>query len=141
VDNNGRTARPVNGATTAPNIASLRGWHSQLGVVGCRPEGGTNDLGVGRLTSRRQGHPAGAAYASLLERHGFERIETGQLVGTYARSRFDDTRRKEHKYGARGTTLEPWKRRHLPGQRGLTRLVLACVVGAPRRAAPFVTAA
>ena len=26
-----------------------------------------------------------AAYARLLERHGFERIETGQLVDTYAR--------------------------------------------------------
>src|SRR5262249_19854805 len=31
-----------------------------------------------------------AAYAKLLERHGFERIETGQLVDTYARSKFED---------------------------------------------------
>ena len=31
------------------------------------------------------------AYARLLERHGFERIETGQLVDTYASSKFEDT--------------------------------------------------
>ena len=47
-----------------------------------------------------------AAYARLLERHGFERIETGQLVDTYARSKFEDTRRKAQKFGARGTTLK-----------------------------------
>jgi hypothetical protein len=29
----------------------------------------------------------------LLERHGFEQIETGQLVDTYSRSKFEDTRR------------------------------------------------
>jgi hypothetical protein len=34
---------------------------------------------------------------------------TGQLVDTYARSRFEDTRRKAKKYGARGTTLKAWK--------------------------------
>jgi hypothetical protein len=45
----------------------------------------------------------------LLERHGFERIETGQLVETYARSTFEDTRRKAQKYGARGTTLKAYK--------------------------------
>jgi hypothetical protein len=32
-------------------------------------------------------------------RHGFERIETN-LVATYARSKFEDTRRKAIKYGA-----------------------------------------
>src|SRR5919109_317642 len=47
----------------------------------------------------------------LLERHGFERIETGQLVDTYARSKFEDTRRKAHKFGARGTTLKAYKTR------------------------------
>jgi hypothetical protein len=45
----------------------------------------------------------------LLERHGFERVETGQLVDTYARSKFDDTRAKARKFGARGTTLKAYK--------------------------------
>jgi hypothetical protein len=44
-----------------------------------------------------------------LERHGFERIETGQLIDTYARSAFEDTRRKAQKYGARGTTTKAHK--------------------------------
>jgi hypothetical protein len=44
-----------------------------------------------------------------LERHGFEHIETGQLVDTYARSKFEDTRRKAHKFGARGTTTKAYK--------------------------------
>ena len=35
-----------------------------------------------------------------------ERIETGLLVDTYARSAFEDTRRKAQKYGAHGTTLK-----------------------------------
>jgi len=39
-------------------------------------------------------------------RHGFERVETGNLVDTYARSAFEDTRRKAEKYGARGTTVK-----------------------------------
>ena len=46
----------------------------------------------------------------MLARHGFERIETGQLVDTYARSKFEDTRRKAAKFGARGTTLKAFKR-------------------------------
>jgi hypothetical protein len=46
-----------------------------------------------------------------LERHGFERIETGQLVDTYARSVFEDTRRKAQKFGARGTTMKAYKPR------------------------------
>jgi hypothetical protein len=45
-----------------------------------------------------------------LEGHGFERIETGQLVDTYARSKFEDTRRKALKFGARGTTTKAYKR-------------------------------
>jgi len=49
-----------------------------------------------------------AAYARLLE-HGFERIETGQLVDSYARSKFEDTRRTAEKFGARGTTLKAYK--------------------------------
>ena len=52
-----------------------------------------------------------AAYAKLLERHGFERIETGELVDTYARSKFEDTRRKAQTFGARGTTLKAYKPR------------------------------
>jgi len=40
---------------------------------------------------------------------GFERIETGQLVDTYARSKFEDTRRKAEKFGARGTTVKAYK--------------------------------
>jgi len=46
----------------------------------------------------------------LLERHGFERIETGQLVDTYARSAFEDTRAKALKFGAKGTTTKAYKR-------------------------------
>jgi hypothetical protein len=44
-----------------------------------------------------------------LDRHGFEQIETGQLVDTYARSKFEDTRRKAQKFGARGTTVKAVK--------------------------------
>jgi hypothetical protein len=36
-------------------------------------------------------------------------VETGQLVDTYARSKFEDTRRKAWKFGARGTTLKAYK--------------------------------
>jgi hypothetical protein len=43
--------------------------------------------------------------------HGFERIETGDLVETYARSKFEDTRRKAEKFGARGTTVKAYKPR------------------------------
>ena len=44
-----------------------------------------------------------------MERHGFERIETGDLVETYARSAFEDTRRKAEKFGARGATIKATK--------------------------------
>ena len=50
-----------------------------------------------------------ALAGELLERHGFERIETGQLVDTYAGSKFEDTRCKAEKFGARGTTLKAYK--------------------------------
>jgi hypothetical protein len=45
----------------------------------------------------------------LLEGHGFERIETGQFVDTYARSAFADTREKAQKFGARGSTVKAYK--------------------------------
>jgi hypothetical protein len=45
----------------------------------------------------------------LLEGHGFERIEIGQLVDTYARSAFADTREKAQRFGARGTTVKAYK--------------------------------
>jgi hypothetical protein len=46
----------------------------------------------------------------VLSRHGFERIEAGDLVETYAGSAFEDTRRKAEAYGARGTTVKAFKR-------------------------------
>jgi hypothetical protein len=52
---------------------------------------------------------AGGSVPRLLERHGFERIETGQLVDTYARSAFVDTRGKAQRVGDRGTTLNAYK--------------------------------
>jgi hypothetical protein len=36
-------------------------------------------------------------------------IETGNLVDTYARSAFDDTRAKAETFGARGTTVKAHK--------------------------------
>ena len=45
-----------------------------------------------------------SATASSGSRHG-------QLVDTYARSKFEDTRRKAQKFGARGTTLKAFKPR------------------------------
>ena len=49
----------------------------------------------------------------MLERHGFERIEAGNLVATYMRSKFEDTRRKALKFGANGSTHKAYK----PGRR------------------------
>jgi hypothetical protein len=45
----------------------------------------------------------------MLERHGFERIERGNLIATYMRSTFEDTRRKALKFGAHGTTVKAYK--------------------------------
>jgi hypothetical protein len=45
----------------------------------------------------------------MLERHGFERIEHGNLVNTYMRSKFEDTRRKALKYGAQGSTTKAYR--------------------------------
>lgn len=36
---------------------------------------------------------------------GYREIEQGDLVDTYARSRYEDTRRKAAKFGAMGSTL------------------------------------
>jgi hypothetical protein len=41
--------------------------------------------------------------------HGFKEIRTGDLIDTYARSAFEDTRRKAEKFGARGTTVRATK--------------------------------
>jgi hypothetical protein len=40
---------------------------------------------------------------------GYRDIAQGQPVDTYARSKFEDTRRKALKYGARGTTVKAYK--------------------------------
>ena len=42
-------------------------------------------------------------------RHGFTDVETGDLIDTYARSAFEDTRQKAEKYGARGHTIKAKK--------------------------------
>lgn len=44
-----------------------------------------------------------------MERHGFERIEHGNLVATYMRSKFEDTRRKALKFGAHGVAVKAFK--------------------------------
>ncbi len=40
---------------------------------------------------------------------GYTEIEQGELVDTYARSSFEDTRRKARKYGAMGSTVRAAK--------------------------------
>ncbi len=40
---------------------------------------------------------------------GYRGIEHGDLVDTYARSTFEDTRRKAAKYGAKGSTIRATK--------------------------------
>lgn len=45
----------------------------------------------------------------MLEKHGFEGIEHGNLVNTYLRSSFEDTRQKALKYGAQGATVKAFK--------------------------------
>jgi hypothetical protein len=37
-------------------------------------------------------------------------MQTGDLVESYARSAFEDTRRKAEQYGARGTTTKAFKK-------------------------------
>jgi hypothetical protein len=40
---------------------------------------------------------------------GYTEIKYGDLVDTYARSSFEDTRRKARKYGAMGSTIRATK--------------------------------
>ncbi len=40
---------------------------------------------------------------------GYREIEQGDLVDTYARSRFEDTRRKAATFGAMGSTIRATK--------------------------------
>jgi hypothetical protein len=40
---------------------------------------------------------------------GYTEIKQGDLVDTYARSSFEDTRRKARKYGAMGSTIRATK--------------------------------
>ena len=42
-------------------------------------------------------------------RHGFVEIEHGNLIATYMRSTFEDTRRKALKFGANGATVKAFK--------------------------------
>jgi hypothetical protein len=44
-----------------------------------------------------------------LVQRGYTDIEQGDLVDTYARSAFEDTRRKAAKYGAMGSTIRAIK--------------------------------
>ncbi len=50
-------------------------------------------------------------HARLLVQRAYTDITQGQLVDTYARSKFEDTRRKAQKFGARGTTVKAYKPR------------------------------
>jgi hypothetical protein len=53
-------------------------------------------------------------HARLLVERAYTDIRQGELVDTYARSAFEDTRRKAVKYGAMGSTISgsrpnrPW---------------------------------
>ncbi len=40
---------------------------------------------------------------------GYTEIQQGDLVDTYARSAFEDTRRKAVKFGAHGTTVKAFR--------------------------------
>jgi hypothetical protein len=44
-----------------------------------------------------------------LVQRGYVDIEKGDLVDTYARSAFEDTRRKAEKFGAKGSTIRATK--------------------------------
>jgi len=67
------------------------------------------DIDVGLLKSEIK-----KTYVSVSDRpeqrHGFDQIETGQLVDTDARSKFEERRRKAKKFGARGITVKAYKR-------------------------------
>ena len=49
-------------------------------------------------------------HARLLVERAYTDIRQGELVDTYARSAFEDTRRKAAKYGAMGSTIRATKR-------------------------------
>jgi hypothetical protein len=44
-------------------------------------------------------------HARLLVQRAYTNIEQGELVDTYARSAFEDTRRKAARFGAMGSTV------------------------------------
>jgi hypothetical protein len=48
-------------------------------------------------------------HARLLVERAYTDIRQGVLVATYARSAFEDTRRKAVKYGAMGSTIRATK--------------------------------
>ena len=50
-------------------------------------------------------------HARLLVERAYTNITQGELVDTYARSTFADTRRKAAKYGAMGSTIRATKRK------------------------------
>jgi hypothetical protein len=65
--------------------------------------------GAGTSTSRPVELP-GRCWRSVRQAPRASRVRA-QLVDTYARSNFEDTRRKAQKFGARGTTVR-WLARH-----------------------------
>ena len=48
-------------------------------------------------------------HACLLVQRAYTEIKQGDLVDTYARSSFEDTRRKAAKFGAMGSTIRATK--------------------------------
>ena len=48
-------------------------------------------------------------HARLLVQRAYTNIKQGELVDTYARSAFEDTRRKAAKFGAMGSTVRATK--------------------------------
>jgi len=48
-------------------------------------------------------------HARLLVQRAYTDIKQGELVDTYARSAFEDTRRKAAKFGAMGSTVRATK--------------------------------
>jgi hypothetical protein len=49
-------------------------------------------------------------HARLLVERAYTQIMQGELVDTYARSAYEDTRRKAAKFGAMGSTIRATKR-------------------------------
>ena len=50
-------------------------------------------------------------HARLLVQRAYTEIKQGELVDTYARSAYEDTRRKAAKFGAMGSTIRATKPR------------------------------